>query len=240
MLLYERMSRKFLIAANWKMNIPPVEAFTDASPFRSIAGADVWVFPSFLDLHSAREHGLIVGAQYGRADAKGSFTGDVSMQMLADQHYHAVLCGHSERRKNHGETDAMVLVQATAAISAGLIPIVCVGETESERTTGRQEEVVKRQLSGLPQDVILAYEPVWAIGTGKSTTPEDAQHMHAFIRSILPKKETVILYGGSMNGKNCENLLSQPDIDGGLIGAASLKPDDFRIIVETAARLSGK
>ncbi|MDO8648658.1 MAG: triose-phosphate isomerase [Candidatus Peregrinibacteria bacterium] len=233
-------TRRFLIAGNWKMNIPPIGSFAPESPYRPHPSVDVWVFPTFLDLPGGRNHTLIVGAQCGRPEKEGAFTGDVSMQMLADQHYYAVLCGHSERRRYHGETDEDVARQAKAALDAGLHPIVCVGETLEEREQGKEKDVVKRQIADLPSGIIIAYEPVWAIGTGKTAQPTDAQSMHAFIRGLLPEGDratTRILYGGSMNAANAEALLSQPDVDGGLIGGASLKPEEFRKIVETAARL---
>jgi triosephosphate isomerase len=184
---------------------------------------------------------LITGAQYGRAEASGAFTGDVSMAMLAKLGCRYVLCGHSERRKFHHETDSMVAEQAVAALEAKLHPIVCVGETAEEREKGKEKDVVLKQIKGLPSGITIAYEPVWAIGTGKTATPKDAQDMHAWIRKHLPRDQqdtTRILYGGSMNAANAEELLKQDDIDGGLIGGASLKPADFKAIVDAAQRLS--
>jgi triosephosphate isomerase len=150
-----------------------------------------------------------------------------------------VLCGHSERREHHGETDADVSAQLSSALKVGLEPFVCIGETEKERADGKEKEVIERQMAGLSFDesVIIAYEPVWAIGKGKSATAAQAQEMHAFIRSLLPKelKEVIrIIYGGSMNAANAKEILSQPDIDGGLVGGASLKPEEFAKIVEIA------
>jgi len=235
------MPRKRLIAANWKMHRPPEGWDAAGSPYLHRDDVDVWVFPTFLDLQPCRDAGLIVGAQCGHPEADGAHTGDVSMAMIADMRCHGVLCGHSERRRDHGETDEFVAKQAIAALEAKLHPIVCVGETSHERDAGKTKDVVKRQMKLLPVGVTIAYEPVWAIGTGKTPTPEDAQEMHAFIRGLLPKdvrETTRILYGGSMNAGNAKQLLSQDDVDGGLIGGASLKIYDFRAIVETAAELS--
>jgi len=238
------MPRKLLIAANWKMNIPPVGCFTEDSPYRTHSAVDVWIFPTFIDLHSAQAHGMFfIGAQCGHPEPEGAHTGDISMKMLADQKYRAALCGHSERRAAHGETNEDVATQAVAALEVGLHPVVCIGETEKERNAGKEKDVVKKQMEPLPteSDLTIAYEPVWAIGTGKTASPEQAQEMHAYIRSLLPedrREKTRILYGGSMKPENAEDLLSQADIDGGLVGGASLKPEAFREIVETAIRLS--
>lgn len=235
------MDRKFLIAANWKMNPAPAGFDAKDSAYGSHADVDVAVFPSFVDIPHCIEARLMTGAQCGRPEPSGAFTGDVSMGMIQALGCRYVLCGHSERRRHHHETDTDVLQQTIAALEAGMHPIVCVGETEEERTKGKQEDVVKKQIHGLPAGITIAYEPVWAIGTGKTATPEDAQKMHAFIRAHLPKEQretTRILYGGSMNAANAEELLKQEDIDGGLIGGASLKPDEFRKIVEIAEKIT--
>ena len=163
------------------------------------------------------------------------------MEQLAKAGCHYVLCGHSERRKDHGETNEDVAVQVIGALENTLHPILCVGETEQERDEGKEKDIVKAQLSGIPLEstLTIAYEPVWAIGTGKTATPEQAEEMHAYIRSLLPddkKESTRILYGGSMKPDNAQELLSQPNIDGGLIGGASLKPDSFGQIVEIASK----
>lgn len=232
------MTKRFLIAANWKMNPAPAGFDAADTPYASKANVDVVVFPTFLDLQRCVDAKLACGAQCGRPEEKGAFTGDVSMTMIAATGAEYVLCGHSERRSKHGETDADVAAQARAALAAGLHPIVCVGETEDERTAGREKDVVQRQLADIPAGITIAYEPVWAIGTGKTATPDDAQAMHAFIRSLLKTDadKTRILYGGSMNAANAEALLKQPDIDGGLIGGASLKTEEFRAIVALAAK----
>lgn len=237
------MTKRFLIAANWKMNLPP-KGFDDVSaPYAGRQNVDVVVFPTFLHLRECIAADLAVGAQHGRPETSGAFTGDVSLAMLKGLGCEYALCGHSERRKNHGETDEFVRAQAEAALKLGLHPIVCIGETAEERKQGKEQEVVGRQLRGLPKKITIAYEPVWAISGGDPTTPaagpRDAQHMHAFIRSLLPHgKSTKILYGGSMNAKNCEELLKCPDVDGGLVGGASLQPQEFAQIVEIAAKLA--
>lgn len=239
------MSKRFLIAANWKMHPAPADFDASGSPYLQHANVDVVVFPTFLDLQKCIGAKLMVGAQTGHPEEHGAFTGDISIAMVKALGCRYVMCGHSECRKNHGETDAFVAEQACAALELGLHPIVCIGETAEERSSGKAKDVVKRQLKPIPHgEVTIAYEPVWAISGGDPTKPaataNDAQEMHAFIRSLLPKDEQVktrILYGGSMNGKNCKELLSCPDIDGGLVGGASLKPDEFRMIVECAAMM---
>lgn len=238
------------MAANWKMNPPPAAALADAhgdrsqNPYHPHADIDVVVFPTFVDLKRCTESGLLVGAQCGHPEASGAHTGDISIAMLKTIGCHYVLCGHSERRASHGETDADVVAQAIAALEQKIHPIICIGETLTERGRGHAETVVKHQLKGLPleSDVTIAYEPVWAIGTGKTASPKQAQEMHAFIRSLLPKNRrelTRILYGGSMKAENAEELLQQQDIDGGLIGGASLKPEAFGVMITIAEKLNG-
>ena len=235
--------RKFLIAANWKMNPAPAGALEPDSPYRTHAAVDVVVFPSFLDLRACLNAKILAGPQCANPEAPGARTGDISIDMIKGMACRYVLCGHSERRKFHDETDADIAAQVVAALERGMHPVVCIGETEEERKAGKEKSVIKRQLKGLPltSDITVAYEPVWAIGTGKTATPNDAQEMHAYIRSLLPEERratTRILYGGSMKAENAEELLKQPDIDGGLIGGASLKPAEFGEIVKIAARLS--
>ena len=162
------------------------------------------------------------------------------MQMLKDAGAKYVLCGHSERRLHHRETDTQISKQAAAALKAGLTPIVCIGETAEERAQGNAEAIVRRQVSAIPTGVILAYEPVWAIGTNKVATPEQAQQMHGFIRGLLParlQQKTQILYGGSVNAENIQMLLSQQDVDGVLVGGCSLKTEEFAQIVKVAELL---
>lgn len=238
------MARTKLIAANWKMNPTPPTALAEASrgePYASSHDIDIVAFPCFLDLHQCIAHGLVVGAQCGRPEPSGAFTGDVSMQMLKEAGCSYVLCGHSERRKYHGETDAFIAEQVAAAMKVGLTPILCIGETDEERTRGEEFSVIKRQLTTVlskletqATQLVIAYEPIWAIGSGKTATPAEAQEMHAFIRSLLPEniRDTVrILYGGSVKSANAQEILRQPDIDGALVGGASLDPEEFRKIV---------
>ncbi len=191
---------------------------------------------------------LELGAQDVSSHEKGAFTGEVSASMLREFGVRYVIVGHSERRQYHGETDALVADKARAALAAGITPIVCVGETLAERDSGRTEEVVKRQLASVIHanghcisEIVVAYEPVWAIGTGKTASPEQAQLVHAVRRAQLraatahPERVS-ILYGGSMNAANAASLLAQPDIDGGLVGGAALKAEDFLQIVAAASR----
>lgn len=190
---------------------------------------------------------IALGAQDVSQHASGAFTGEVSAGMLNDFGVRYVLVGHSERRQYHGETDAVVAAKAKAALAAGMIPIVCVGETLAQREAGETEAVVQRQLAAVIDVVgadvsrlVVAYEPVWAIGTGKTATPEQAQAVHAALRAQLraadPQDASVrLLYGGSMNAGNAQQLLAQPDIDGGLIGGAALKSADFLQIIAVAA-----
>ncbi len=236
-------SRKLLIAANLKMNPLPEGALQVDSPYRERADIDIVIFPSFLDIAACREAKFLLGGQYGHPENAGARTGDISMAMLAAAGCRYVLCGHSERRQYHGETGKDIVEQVIAALEVNIHPIICVGETEKERHTGEEKKVIENQLKGLPLEsaITIAYEPVWAIGTGKTASPQDAEEMHAFIRSLLPEdkqEETRILYGGSMKPENAEELLQQPNIDGGLIGGASLKLDQFARIVEIAATMT--
>src|SRR5690606_16072377 len=186
------------------------------------------------------------GAQDMSAHEQGAYTGEVSAAMLRDFGCRYVIVGHSERRQYHGETDALVATKAQRALAAGITPIVCVGETLAEREADQTEAVVKRQLAAVihtvahcTSEIVVAYEPVWAIGTGKTASPEQAQHVHAVLRAqeaaATEQPERVrILYGGSMNASNAVSLLSEADIDGGLIGGASLKAPDFLSIAAAA------
>jgi len=188
-----------------------------------------------------------LGAQDVSPHEAGAYTGEVSAAMLKDFGVRYCLVGHSERRQYHGETDAVVAAKAQRALAHGITPVVCVGETLAEREAGRTEDVVKRQLAAVIHqvghcisEIVVAYEPVWAIGTGKTATPEQAQAVHAVLRAQIkaatPQAERVkLLYGGSMNPANAAALLQQPDIDGGLIGGASLKAADFLNIITAAA-----
>ena len=174
------------------------------------------------------------GAQNVSEHAQGAYTGEVSAAMLAEFGCRYVLAGHSERRQLYGETDAQVAAKFAAARKAGLTPILCVGETLAEREAGRTEEVVARQLKAVDfSDAVLAYEPVWAIGTGRNATPEQAQAVHALLRTRVPSR-TPILYGGSVKATNAAAIFAMPDVDGGLIGGASLAADDFLGILRAA------
>lgn len=237
--------RRPLIACNWKMNPPPKEALHHGSenPYRERADIDVIVFPSFLDIKACLDARLITGAQCGRAEKSGAFTGDISIAMLQAAGCRYVLCGHSDRRLHHGETDEMIAAQTVEALENGLHPIVCIGETAEEHHAKKQEEVIRKQLKGLPleSDITIAYEPVWAISQGdaskKAMSAQEAEAMHAFIRSLLPgdrQEQTRILYGGSLKAANAEELLSQENIDGGLIGAASLEAEQIARIIAVA------
>lgn len=237
------MIRTPLIAANWKMNPVPNGALEHDSPYQSHSSVDVWVFPTSLDIQACIDSKIITGAQFGHWEKSGAHTGDVSMAMIATLGCRSVLCGHSERRNYHNESNEIIMEQVIAALEENLHPIICVGETGKERDSGKEKDVIRKQLTSLPHEseITIAYEPVWAIGTGKTATSEQAQKMHSFIRSLLPDdigKKTRILYGGSMKPENAEDLLSQPDIDGGLIGGAALDPDQFKHIVEIASKLA--
>ncbi|HSO43706.1 MAG TPA: triose-phosphate isomerase [Rhodospirillales bacterium] len=249
------MSRRILIAGNWKMNCLQADGAALATDLagRMKSGSvkcDVLVCPPFTLIAAVTKavsgSGIGVGGQDCHMTEKGAHTGDTSAWMLKDAGCGAVIVGHSERRTNHAETDAIVKAKAEAALAAGLLAIVCIGETLEERDAGKTLDVNRTQVHGsLPDgataaNTVIAYEPVWAIGTGRTATPEQAQEVHAFIRSELKAKlgeEAAngmrILYGGSMNAKNAADLLAQPDIDGGLIGGAALKADDFWTIAQS-------
>lgn len=248
------MSGKKLIAGNWKMN---GSLAANAALLRDLLAGigqpacDVAVCPPAVYLAQAREllagSGAIeLGAQDVSQHEAGAFTGDVSAAMLKDFGVRYAIVGHSERRQHQGETDVHVAIKVKRALAAGITPIVCVGETLREREEGMTEFIVKRQLSAVIHlnghcisEVVVAYEPVWAIGTGQTATPEQAQAVHAVLRAQLKAAtgqacRVRILYGGSMNAANAAELLAQPDIDGGLIGGASLKAPDFLKIVAAA------
>lgn len=246
--------KKKLIAGNWKMNgsLAANEALVTA--LRDGIGAPacevaVCVPAPYLAQVQALVAGspVALGAQDVSAHAQGAYTGEQSAAMLKEFGVRCVIVGHSERRQYHGETDEAVAAKTAAALAAGLTPIVCVGETLAEREGGHTEEVVKRQLAAVIHvnghcisEIVVAYEPVWAIGTGKTATPEQAQSVHAVLRAQLHHASNDhaagirILYGGSMNAANAQTLLAQPDIDGGLIGGASLKAGDFLQIIAAA------
>jgi len=199
-------------------------------------GVDVVICPPYTSLALAVASGVTVYAQNVHWASEGAFTGEVSAEMLLDLGVKGSIVGHSERRQHFCETDETAWSRAEHALEAGLRVIYCVGEQEEEREAGHTEEVLRRQVSVLhPREGrVVAYEPVWAIGTGRTATAEQAQDAHAFIKSLVT---VPVLYGGSVKPENAEELLSQPDVDGALVGGASLEVESFRAICETAARL---
>jgi triosephosphate isomerase (TIM) len=247
--------RRQIIAGNWKMhgsraeNAALVEAIVHKLPN---AAADVWVCPPFVYLAEVSRalagSPVALAAQDVCAETQGAFTGEVSAAMLKDVGCAGCIVGHSERRALFGETDQLVARKFAAVLAVGLTPILCVGESLAEREAGRTFEVVDRQLdavldlSGVAAfaRAIIAYEPVWAIGTGKTATPQQAEEVHAHIRARVASRDAKIAalvriqYGGSMKAANAAELLSQPNVDGGLIGGASLKADEFLAIAAAA------
>jgi triosephosphate isomerase len=240
--------RKTIVAGNWKMNaskdsvdnlikdlLTGMDGITSevlvCAPFPYLAQVELLIQGSK----------VMLGAQNLNTNASGAYTGEVSADMIKDFGARHVIVGHSERRSLYGETSAMVAEKTKAALNAGLTPLLCIGESIEERDSGNTEAVIEKQLSAVIElvgivafnQIIIAYEPVWAIGTGVTATPEQAQEAHLFIRSLLAKNDesvaqkTPILYGGSMNASNASELISCADIDGGLIGGAALKAEDF-------------
>ena len=225
-----------LIAANWKMFKTPSETAEFCRAFSGPEGVDVVVCPPYTSLREAVESGLTVYAQNVHWASEGAYTGEISAEMLRDLGVVGSIVGHSERRQHFGETDETAWSRAEHALGVGLGVIYCVGELDEEREAGHTEEVLRRQLSVLqPRErLVIAYEPVWAIGTGKTATPEQAQDAHAFIKSLI---DVPVLYGGSVKPENAGVLLAQPDVDGALVGGASLEVESFTAICETAARI---
>ena len=228
--------RTRIVAANWKMNLLRAEATElvrklEAPP----EGTRVVIFPSFPLIHAVAGSGFEVGGQDLHPEDKGAFTGDVSGAQLKDAGCTWVLCGHSERRQGHGERDDLVARKVAAALRHGLTPMICVGETREERKAGKTFEVLERQVRAaiVEQDFALAYEPVWAIGTGETATPEMAQEAHEFIRGLL-NRDVPILYGGSATPDTAAGLIAQPDVDGFLVGGASLDPGKFLSIIRAS------
>lgn len=250
--------RKAVIAGNWKMNKTRPEAkelIENLKPLVANADCDVVVCVPFTNLETALEatkgSNIKVGAQNCHFEKSGAFTGEISADMLAEMGVEYVVIGHSERRQYFGETDTTVNLRTKAAITAGLTVILCVGEMLEDRENGITDELVAMQtkiaLKDISKDdlkkVIIAYEPVWAIGTGKTATSEQANEVCAVIRATIEKMydkaaadAITIQYGGSMNPKNAAELVAQPDVDGGLIGGASLKAEDFSVIVDAASK----
>jgi triosephosphate isomerase (TIM) len=247
------MSRTPFIAGNWKMNktAAEAEAFMQAVGGQAFDGVDVAVCAPFTALWAAKRasNGVGVFAQTMHDAPSGAYTGEVSAPMLREIGVDGVVLGHSERRELFGETDKALQRKVPAALEAGLVPILCVGETEEEREKGDTERKLRHQvqegLHDVPterlHDVVIAYEPIWAIGTGKVATPEQAQEAVAFVRALVgdrskeAEQHVRVLYGGSMKPDNAAELLALPDCDGGLIGGASLKPDDFLAIAAAAS-----
>lgn len=250
-----------LIAGNWKMNtdVPTGESLAAAvaggasEAGDALDGVGLAVCPPYVHLPAVRDalagSPVALGAQNMHAEESGAYTGEISASMLTSVGCTYVILGHSERRQYYGETDAGVNEKVQRAHAHGLVPIVCVGETLDQRKAGDAQQVVRAQLTGALDDVsldasdalVVAYEPVWAIGTGETATPEQAQSMHAYIREVLDGMYgdagagVDILYGGSMKPHNAAELLSQDDVDGGLIGGASLKAESFLAIAHHAA-----
>lgn len=247
--------RRRLVAGNWKMNGSKAQAQALLSTLASAArpNVEVAVMPASPYLALAAQalagSGILVGGQDCSAQASGACTGDVAAAMLADVGCRMVIVGHSERRQGCAESDALVAQKFVAAQAAGLVPVLCVGETLAERDAGETFAVVTRQLDAVIAkagiaafaEAVLAYEPVWAIGSGRTATPVQAQEVHAHLRSHLTAINVTIggslriLYGGSVKGSNAKALFAEPDIDGGLIGGASLVAEDFLAIVAAAA-----
>ena len=229
-----------LIAGNWKMFKGPSEARAFASAFDPPDDVDVVLCPAYPALASAVEGGLTTYAQNVHWAAEGAFTGEVSATMLLELGVQGSIVGHSERRQHFGETDESVARRTAAALDAGLGVIACVGESEEEREAGQTELVLRLQVEsirdavGAHERLVIAYEPVWAIGTGKTATPAQAQDAHAFIKALV---DVPVLYGGSVKPENADELLSQADVDGALVGGASLEVESFTAICQSAARI---
>ncbi len=248
-------NRSKLMVGNWKMNggltanaallAEILQGLPDVACRAAVCVPSVYL-PQVGELLSGSA--LAWGAQDVSAHESGAYTGEVSVSMLRDMGVRYCIVGHSERRLYHAESDVVVATKAQRALAAGITPIVCVGESLAEREAGQTEAVVKRQLAAVIQanghcisEIVLAYEPVWAIGTGLTATPEQAQLVHAVLRAQLQAasehaERVPLLYGGSMNAANAAQLLAQPDVDGGLIGGASLKAADFLSMLKTASR----
>ena len=222
-----------LIAGNWKMFKGPRETEEFARAFSPPDGVEAVVAPPFTSLREAVAGGLTTFAQNVHWAAEGAYTAEISAAFLKEVGVTGAIVGHSERRQYFGETDETTAKRADQAFAWGLRVIACVGETEAEREAGETEEVLRRQVCALPPhpDLVVAYEPVWAIGTGQTATPALVQAAHAFIKSLL---DAPVLYGGSVKPENAAELLSQPDVDGALVGGASLDPESFAAICRAA------
>lgn len=254
----DKSKRKAVIAGNWKMNKTPAEAkelINELKPLVADASCDVVICVPYIDLFTALEEtegtNIKVGAENCHWAESGAFTGEISAKMLKSIGVDYTVIGHSERRQYFGETDETVQKRVRAALDNDITVILCVGETLAQREQGITREIVSLQtkvaLQGVSAEemkkIIIAYEPVWAIGTGKTATAEQANEVNKAIREIVEElyskstaEATTIQYGGSMNAKNADELVAQPDVDGGLIGGASLKAEDFSIIVKAASK----
>ena len=253
--------RKQLIAGNWKMHNDVSDAQSLArhlcDRLSDVSFADVVICPPFVDVYPVsiilrqKESKILLGAQNMHPEPKGAFTGEISADMLISAGAKLVILGHSERRHIFNESDEFINRKVKSALAAGLVPILCIGELLEERNAQKTEDVLSNQLRGSldgvsvnnPHSIIIAYEPVWAIGTGVNATPEQAQEAQKFIRQLLSDmwsgeiaSEIRILYGGSVKPENAEALLSQPDVDGALVGGASLSAESFEKIVRCAKR----
>lgn len=249
--------RQPLVMGNWKLNGSRHMVHELVAALRAelsdVAGCDVAIAPPtvYLDMaaHELAGSRIALGAQDVGINASGAFTGETAAAMLKDVGAKYIIIGHSERRTYHKESDTFIAEKFAALKEAGLIPVLCIGETEAENEAGKTEEVCARQLDAVLKSMgaqvfkgaVIAYEPIWAIGTGKSATPAQAQAVHKFIRDHIAKHDTeaaqevIIQYGGSVNAANAADLFKQPDIDGALVGGASLKADAFATIVRAAA-----
>ena len=246
-----------LVMGNWKLNGSKkmVSELIDGlrKELNAVQGCGVAIAPPVMYLDQAQQaladSQIVLGAQNVDVNLSGAFTGEVSADMLKDIGARYIIIGHSERRTYHKESDEFIAKKFAVLKDAGLIPVLCIGETEAENEAGKTEEVCARQIDAVLESqgaaafngAVIAYEPIWAIGTGKSATPAQAQAVHKFIREHIAKKDAkvaeqvIIQYGGSVNDKNAAELFAQPDIDGALVGGASLKADAFSVIVKAAA-----
>jgi triosephosphate isomerase (TIM) len=230
-----------LIAANWKMFKGPRDTTAFLDEFRAPEGVDVVICPPYTSLAAAVAAGATVYAQNVHWESKGAYTGEISAEMLLELGVAGAIVGHSERRQLFGEGDEQVARRARTAVEAGLGVIACVGETIEQREAGDMALILKIQVEALAfavgehERLVLAYEPVWAIGTGKTATPQQAAEAHAFVKSLI---DVPVLYGGSVKPDNAAELLGQPGVDGALVGGASLEPDSFGAICRAAASVS--
>ena len=240
------MSKKIYLYGNWKMNNTYSETekfFAEFpavyEPLKNDSGLEVGIFAPFTSLwplsQGAKKSGIVFGAQNVYYEPKGAFTGEISIPMLKEYDVTHIILGHSERRHIFGESDELIAKKVKAVLDAGMIPVLCYGETLEERESGNTFAVMERQLKSAIKDlspdeiskIIYAYEPVWAIGTGKTATPDQAEEVCAWSRKLIGNEKVVILYGGSVKGSNAKELLNMKDIDGALVGGASLKPASF-------------